>query len=759
MPKITKEDNIEEKLKYIGLNLEKLPTFFKEYNTLEYRPLKAYEENTYRVYKYIPISKIQILLTPTNRLNTLKEKYSKASSIYSYLNPEKEEDIIKHTTFLKMLKSVQIEEIKEVEEEQKKLNKEVPFKVKFEENYWWQIYYSDISDTYFMLVPTEDLEYATFFYLLKKQIEYHKTKKEEMIFVPICYENYASNYLKTSEISDLEKYLWLFTKEWPNVYEVYDKKKNVNIEIVGETIVYDGIESIYKNKLKTKEEATKFFKLVKALFILQTELPHHYNFTVKINRYGALEFGYDGKKIDYDNMFNILNDEYIKAKKQIINLQQEQVNLGTNLEKLKETSLKLDNEYLIKEKQIATYLECKKTFLGKVRYFLKSKRNKKNLKGIIEDKKEEIKVNIEKNEIPQIQFITKDYYTIEDIIKIYKDLDEILGKVKNLKLDIDAINVKIQSMELKIKNANLYIEEIDKHEKNIFEFWKFTNKDETLLLNSAPVEQKLVKKKIEKVYNFKEDLEEIGVLADKNQRKVFSKEDLDAIYLCTTDIINVINNINEDNTLEESLVNLKEEAKNERILFNTEKMDIFGNVSEDKTKITILGTKKHREAHKDKLKILDINKTTNMKEYKDKLLGICNTINKCIENIKDIPVIPIYIVLNKQEDLEGIKVFNINPEDAIKELKDNKEIYLYKINLKQNTKIIYFSNSVYYDNYNKTLPLGMDVTTKGIIDISKHELKLINKNEFRINEEENEFKVNTKKIYTKEYEIIEEDVF
>ena len=345
MPKITKEDNIEEKLKYIGLNLEKLPTFFKEYNTLEYRPLKAYEENTYRVYKYIPISKIQILLTPTNRLNTLKEKYSKASSIYSYLNPEKEEDIIKHTTFLKMLKSVQIEEIKEVEEEQKKLNKEVPFKVKFEENYLWQIYYSDISDTYFMLVPTEDLEYATFFYLLKKQIEYHKTKKEEMIFVPICYENYASNYLKTSEISDLEKYLWLFTKEWPNVYEVYDKKKNVNIEIVGETIVYDGIESIYKNKLKTKEEATKFFKLVKALFILQTELPHHYNFTVKINRYGALEFGYDGKKIDYDNMFNILNDEYIKAKKQIINLQQEQVNLGTNLEKLKETSLKLDNEY------------------------------------------------------------------------------------------------------------------------------------------------------------------------------------------------------------------------------------------------------------------------------------------------------------------------------------------------------------------------------------------------------------------------------
>lgn len=753
MPKITKEDNIEEKLKYIGLNLGKIPKFLKEYKNLEYKPLKAYEENTYKVYKYIPISKIQILLTPTNRLNTLKEKYSKASSIYSYLNPEKEENIIRHTTFLRMLKDVKIEEIEEIEEEQKKLNKAVPFKVKFEENYLWQIYYSDISDIYFMLVPTEDLKYATFFYLLKKQIDYHKTKKEELIYVPICYENYKSGYLKTSEILDLEKYLWLFTEDFPNIYEVHDKKGNVSIEITGQTMVYDGVSSVYKHKLKTKEDTAKFFKLVKALFILQTELSHYYKFRAKIDRYGALEFEYEGKKINYDNMFDVLNNEYTKAKKQITNLQQEQIDLQNDLERLSKISKKLDSEYLIKEKQIATYLECKKTFLGKVRYFLKSKKNKKRLKSINEYKNEETQVNTKKEEIQKIQFINKDYYTIEDIIKIYKDVDDILKKVKNLKLDIDALNLKIKSMELKIKNANLYIEEIDMHEKNIFEFWKFTNKNEAPLLNEGQVEQTISTMNIEKIYNYKDDLEEIGTLVDKMQRKAFSKEDLDAIYILTTDILNAINNINNNNILEESLQTLKEEANAERVLFSTEKMDIFGNVSEDKTKITILGTKKHREAHKDKLKILDINKTTNIQEYKEKLLSILEIVNKCMENVKDIPILPVYVVLNKEEDLKGMQVFNINPEEAIKKC-NNKEINLYKINLNKDTQVIYFSNSVYYDNYNKTLPLGMGVETKGIIDINRYELKAINKDDFRINEVENEFKINTKKVCQVEYEIV-----
>ena len=158
MPKNTNEDDIEMKLKYIGLDLENIPSFLKDAKKIDYRPIKVSEENTYKIYKYISISNIDILLTPTNRLNTIKEKYTKASTLVTYLNPEEENDIIRHATFLKMLKEVEISEIEKIENEQKRINKHIPYKVKFEDNYLWQIYYSDMQDTYFMLVPTEDLE-------------------------------------------------------------------------------------------------------------------------------------------------------------------------------------------------------------------------------------------------------------------------------------------------------------------------------------------------------------------------------------------------------------------------------------------------------------------------------------------------------------------------------------------------------------------------------------------------------------------------
>ena len=75
-----------------------------------------------------------------------------------------------------------ISEIEKIDKEQANLNKNIPFKVKFHGNYLWQIYYAENTDKYFMIVPTEDTDYSTFFYLLKKQIENKKTGK---IFVPV----------------------------------------------------------------------------------------------------------------------------------------------------------------------------------------------------------------------------------------------------------------------------------------------------------------------------------------------------------------------------------------------------------------------------------------------------------------------------------------------------------------------------------------------------------------------------------------------
>lgn len=753
MPKNTNENDIETKLKYIGLDLENIPSFLKDEKEIDYRPIKVNEENTYKIYKYISISNIEILLTPANRLNTIKEKYTKASKLITYLNPEEENDIIKHTTFLKMLKEVEITEIEKIEEEQKELSKQIPYKVKFEENYLWQIYYSDIQDTYFMLVPTEDLEYASFFYLLKKKIELSKTSKDEMIFVPICYENYSEQYLKNSEISDLEKYLWFFTKEWPNIYEVYNKKGELSLQIVGETTVYNSIKSDYKIKLESKEEALKFYKLLKALFILETELPYYYDFIAKVNQYDGLDFKYEQKKITYDNMLDILSNEYIKAKDEIIKLEEAKINLEEQKEKLEVISNKKGEEYLAKEKQIATYLEYKKTFFGRVKYFFKAKKMKKEVSLIKET--EEVVEPVKKEETVKTQFITKEYYTIDDIVKIYKELDIIKSYVKNLELDTNALINKIENMEKKIKNASAYIEEIDKHEKSIFEFWKFANKDESLMLNEGTIEEDVSKNKIEKVYDYLEDLEEIGELVDKTQRKLIDKEK-DAIYIGTTDVINVLNNIDNRDILEKSLISLKEEANNRRILFSTDKMDIFGEIVDDNTKIKVLGNKKHRETLKDKLKILEINSDTTIEEYKEKLTNILDTIKQSIENVKEAISIPVYIEAEKIDELNGLKVFDMNLEKIMNN-SDNKEINIYKIDVKSTDKVIYFSNCIYYNNYNKTLPLGMDVSTKCLLNIDKNKLKKVGKDDFRISTQIDEFKVNTKKVNIYEYEIVEDE--
>ena len=42
-----------------------------------------------------------------------------------------------------------------------------------------------------------------------------------------------------AEIADIEKYIWLFTKEWAKIYEVFDKDNELTIHIVGNTKIKD----------------------------------------------------------------------------------------------------------------------------------------------------------------------------------------------------------------------------------------------------------------------------------------------------------------------------------------------------------------------------------------------------------------------------------------------------------------------------------------------------------------------------------------
>ena len=84
--------------------MDKLPKAITNFEELEYRIPKFYEENKYRQYRYVDVKDIQILITPTNRLDELEEKYKKASPIFDYLDNKTEENYAKHAKFLEMLK-------------------------------------------------------------------------------------------------------------------------------------------------------------------------------------------------------------------------------------------------------------------------------------------------------------------------------------------------------------------------------------------------------------------------------------------------------------------------------------------------------------------------------------------------------------------------------------------------------------------------------------------------------------------------------
>ena len=106
MPKktVNKDGELAKKLKYIGLDLQNIPKNIQEFEPLEFRIPKFYDEKQYKQYRYVTINEIQILLSPTNRLDDLEEKYKKARPLSDYLDNENEENLVRHSTFLRMLK-------------------------------------------------------------------------------------------------------------------------------------------------------------------------------------------------------------------------------------------------------------------------------------------------------------------------------------------------------------------------------------------------------------------------------------------------------------------------------------------------------------------------------------------------------------------------------------------------------------------------------------------------------------------------------
>lgn len=759
-----KNNSIKEKLEYIGLDLENIPEGLKEYKPLEFRIPKFYEEKQYKQYRYIPVKDIQILLSPTNRLDEISEKYKQAKPLAQYLDGENEENILKYTTFLSMLKQFKIDEVEEIEKEQTSLSKKIPFKVKYENNYLWQIYYSENTNQYFMLVPTEDSDYSTFFFLIKKKLE---KKKNEKIFVPIRNVEYSNKYLKKSEFEDIENYLWLFTKDWPLIYEVYDKRNKLSIHIVGETEVYHKIKSPYKIKLNTQEDANQLYKLLKAMFILQTELPHYFHFKTNINKNGELEFYLEDEKIEYIDIAEWISNQYhLGEEKQKVAEDLIEEN-KLKLEKLKVEIAAQEIEYLAKEKQISTFLECKKSFFGKFKYYFKySKKNNKN-KVKKEENIDESKIEIqheENEELPKKKR-KKQNYTIEELVELYKVIELKENELKNVIMDINSLKLKNKNMQKKIENATAFIEEIDSHKKSIFEFWKYSNKDEMSTLPEGEAEEVNIIKKITRVFDYEEDLENFGKKMDKIQRKNLSKDETDSVYITSTNLLEIINKIKinefQPKDIETTLKEIKKETIQEKSLSENEEFDIFGGIIQDSTKVSKIKNKKHRELAKDKFNILEINKNTKQIGFKLSLEKIIANLKTAMNKVVVPEEIPVYKAIGENNlDDRKINIFDINPEKEIQEAikKENNKINFYKIDLKEGSNAISYTNCIFYDNQNKTLPVGQDLSTKILVDISKLQLDLKNKTSFKMVEFENEkddfSEINIKTVTVFEYDAL-----
>lgn len=698
-----------ELLEYIGLDLNKNNKNLKSIKP-EYNITKSYDNYLlYKIYKIIPIKDIEILISNTDRTTEIKERYLTAKPLDRYIK-ENEED------FLNLVNQAKIREIEEIEKNQKDLIKNIPYFIRYEKNYLWQIYYSKIDNKYFMLFPAKEGETSVLFYLIKKKLDGSKDK----IYVPICKEDYSENILKSSEITDIENYIWLFTKEWPKIYEVEDK-----LYITGTTKIKEGFESKYRIEIASKEVGDSEYTLLKALFILSTET--NFKFNPCIDDYGRLRLEYDNEILQIDNLADFIERQAILQKNRTKEIEKDIKENSNLLENIKKEIDELTEKYRMQEKQIVMFLNCKNSFFKKLKFYFKksdsgTRFNKTSIKNNVENIKEkQKKISDEKSEEVQEEVYEENInvFNLSDLIKLCQSNKKQEDECKKIKSDLNAMNNKKKNLEKRVKNANEYIEEIEKHKKSIFDFWKFAKKDENPALVEG--EESFLPKKLEVSFNIEEDMQEFAEKADRLQKQKLSIDECNSIFACKY-VLNSINAVmtgkNEDKFLKEDLENLKSKYTGNK------RTEIFGEIEEDYTKIKNLNNKKHRENKKNIYSILRVNDKTTIEDFRNTIENIVRLINEAYKKITAIANFEIYYTDDKENEYT---IAEINPKSINLDNIDEKVVY--KLQLNKDDNVLYFSNITYYDNYNQTLPSGMDESTSVLVKLGRKK----NRKEITIN--------------------------
>ena len=176
-------------------------------------------------------------------------------------------------------------------------------------------------------------------------------------------------------------------------------------------------------------------------------------------------------------------------------------------------------------------------------------------------------------------------------------------------------------------------------------------------------------------------------------------------------------------------------------------------------KLKILANKKHREVEREVFRILDINKNTTVEEYSEYLKQVIKNLESAFGKIKLPLDLPVYKADSEKLSENSYNLFNIQGKETIFNSleNDNKKLNLYKINLKQNTKVLALTNIAYFENNNKTLPLGMNISESILLNNNLMELELKAKQDIKVvtykNPEDQLSDIEVKTIKVEEYEL------
>lgn len=415
------------------------------------------ENNMKKVYKYIPISKIDVMVTNHSRNDKIKEKLRDAMPIVKYIYSKEFKDFDK-VRLEYLLKDYDNQKYEEIDHLQKQLLEKEPFKIIYEEDIFYEIYYMKEENRYILLICTEDIVFKEIQYMLQKKAEYYISRKEEYIYAGIVNLEYSENFLYKEEIEELEDILWYFTKSWPITYELYNNKNEYSIEIVGDFEIYNGLISPYRISLKNKNKAAEYLKLAKALMTLEKDTNKYLKFQTIISEKDGLEFKYNDNDIILKDIPDFLLVNYVKLYEETMVYIDENMAKELKSKRLTEEKLKKEEKLNDLQNYITTFLDSKKTFFGKFRYFLgkdplkqleqkeKELENKKKKEDISEknnislDNDEEKKLReIERKEIQELKEklnLKRDFCTIEEYIYLYKEYEKQNKKLKSYLKDI-----------------------------------------------------------------------------------------------------------------------------------------------------------------------------------------------------------------------------------------------------------------------------------------------------------------------------------